>query len=101
MGTGFSINVAEVRGHSRTVAACSSQVHSAGSMARMVSDNAYGLIGGFFASAILSACGDVLEGINRVAAAVDEVRQGLEAVADDYEAIDRGNADTFSGRTRQ
>ncbi|MGW5054828.1 type VII secretion target [Actinokineospora sp. NPDC004072] len=100
MGSGFNVNVAEVRGHSRTVADCSAQVDGARNLAQQVSGNAYGLIGSFFASALLSACGDVLEGIGRVAAAVDDVRQGLEAVADDYEAIDLGNAATFTGRTR-
>ncbi|MGX7825488.1 type VII secretion target [Actinokineospora sp. 24-640] len=97
MGTGFTVNVAEVRGHARTVADCSGQVQGARDLAQLVSDNAYGVIGGFFASAILSACGDVLEGIQKVAAAVDDVRQGLEAVAADYEMIDQGNAVTFGG----
>ena len=101
MGSGFNVSVPEVRGHARTVAACSAQVQGAQNLTQMVTDNAYGLIGSFFASAVLSACGDVLEGFQKVASAIDDVRQGLEAVAEDYEAIDLGNAATFGGRTAQ
>lgn len=101
MGSGFNVSVPEVRGHARTVADCSAQVHGAQSLTQQVSDGAYGLIGSFFAAAILSACGDVLEGFQKVATAFDDVRQGLEAVAEDYEAIDLGNAATFGGRNPQ
>lgn len=97
MGNGFNVNVGEVRVHARTVATCSSQVRSTTGVAQLVGDGAYGVIGQFFASAILQACGDVLEGIQRVATAVDDVRAGLEAVAADYEQIDLGNAATFGG----
>ncbi|GLZ43704.1 type VII secretion target [Actinokineospora sp. NBRC 105648] len=97
MGTGFNVNVAEMRVHARTVATCSTQVHSATGATQAVSDNAYGAIGQFFASAILSACGDVLQGIHKVATAIDDVRKGLEDVARDYEQIDLGNAATFGG----
>lgn len=98
MGSGFSVNVAEVRVHSRTVAACSAQVHSATGAAQSVPDGAYGVIGQFFASAILSACGDVVQGIARVATAVDDVRAGLEAVAEQYSSIDADIAATLDGK---
>ncbi|MGH3862875.1 type VII secretion target [Actinokineospora sp.] len=98
MGNGFSVNVAEVRVHSRTVAACAAQVRSATGSAQSVSDGAYGVIGQFFASAILSACGDVVQGIAKVATAVDDVREGLQAVADQYSSIDADIAATLSGK---
>lgn len=95
MASGFSVNVAEVRAHSRTVAACSAQVRSAIGSAQSVSDGAYGVIGQFFASAILGACGDVVQGIAKVATAVDDVREGLQAVADQYSSIDADIAATL------
>ncbi|MGQ0836966.1 type VII secretion target [Actinokineospora sp.] len=97
MGSGFNVNVGEVRRHARTVATCSAQVRSSTAAAQSVSDAAYGVIGQFFAAAIMSACGDVLQGIQKVATAVDDVRAGLESVAADYESIDWGNAATFGG----
>jgi uncharacterized protein YukE len=101
MGDGFNVNIAEMRGHARTVSECSAQVHGAQGITQQVGQDAYGLIGSFFASFILSACGDVLEGFQKVATAIDDVRQGLEAVAADYESIDMGNARTFGGRIGQ
>ncbi|SDI51082.1 Excreted virulence factor EspC, type VII ESX diderm [Actinokineospora alba] len=98
MGNGFSVNVAEVRVHSRTVAACAAQVRSATGAAQSVSDGAYGVIGQFFASAILSACGDVVQGIAKVATAVDDVREGLQAVADQYSSIEADITATLSGK---
>ncbi len=97
MGNGFNVNVGEVRVHASTVATCSVRVRSSGGSAAAVSSGAYGLIGQFFADAILGACGDVLDGIQKVASAVDDVRAGLESVAADYEQIDFGNAKTLSG----
>ncbi|MBM7771645.1 uncharacterized protein YukE [Actinokineospora baliensis] len=98
MGTGFNVNVAELRAHAGTVATCAAQVHSATSLTQQVSAAAYGVIGQFFASAVLAACGDVLQGIQKVATAIDDVRKGIEDVARDYERIDMGNAATFGGR---
>ncbi len=95
--SGFNVNVQEMRVHARTVATLSTQVRSATGAAQAVSGDAYGVIGQFFASAILSACGDVLQGIQKVATAIDDVRKGLEDVAKEYEQIDLGNAATFGG----
>ncbi|PPK70476.1 type VII secretion target [Actinokineospora auranticolor] len=99
MGTGFNVNVAEMRVHARTVATCSTQVQSATGATQSVSDAAFGMIGQFFATAILAACGDVLQGIQKVATAFDDVRKGIEDVAREYEQIDLGNANTFAGRS--
>ncbi|WP_436493545.1 type VII secretion target [Actinokineospora sp. HUAS TT18] len=98
MGSGFNVNVTEVRVHTRTVQTCSTQVHSATGSAQSVTDGAYGVIGQFFASAILSACGDVVQGIAKVAGSLDDVRQGLEDIAKEYENIDNANASTLNGR---
>ncbi|GAA3027186.1 type VII secretion target [Actinokineospora globicatena] len=98
MGTGFNVNVAEMRAHASTVATCAAQVQSATGATQSISGAAYGMIGQFFATAIMAACGDVLQGIQKVATAMDDVRKGLEDVARDYERIDLGNAATFGGR---
>ncbi|SDD28924.1 type VII secretion target [Actinokineospora iranica] len=98
MGSGFDVDVAAVRVHAHTVATISTRVGSATGSARSVSDGAYGLIGQFFATAITGACGDVLDGVRKVATAVDDVRAGLETVAREYERTDAGNAATFAGR---
>ncbi|WP_026424750.1 type VII secretion target [Actinokineospora inagensis] len=98
MGTGFNVNVAELRVHAGSVATCSAQAQAATGATQSVSDAAFGMIGQFFATAIMAACGDVLQGIQKVATAIDDVRKGVEAVARDYEQIDSGNAATFGGK---
>lgn len=98
MGTGFNVNVQELVKHAATVATISSQVSAATGSAQSVSGDAFGMIGQFFAQAILGACGDVVQGITKVATSVDDVRKGIEAVAKEYQDIDSANADTFAGR---
>jgi hypothetical protein len=97
MGSGFNVDVAEVRAHASTVATLSSQVNAATrTAAASVTDNAYGLIGQFFAAAIMAASDQVREGILRAAQSMREVQAGLEAVADLYQQVDETRARLFS-----
>ncbi|WP_156757597.1 type VII secretion target [Actinokineospora pegani] len=98
MGQSFNVNVQELVGHAKTVATISNQVNAATGSAQAVSGDAYGMIGQFFAQAIMGACGDVAQGIVKVATSVDDVRKGIEAVAKQYSDIDAANANTFAGK---
>ena len=98
MGQGFNVNVQELVNHTQTVATISSQVQAVTSSAQAVNGDAFGMIGQFFAQAIMGACGDVVQGIMKVATAVDDVRKGLEAVTQAYSEIDSANANTFAGK---
>lgn len=96
MGDGFDINVGEVRAHCSTVATLSSQVNSAGGPAQAsVHDNAYGVIGQFFAAAIMLASDDARDGILRAARSLTDVHSGLTAVVDAYQQVDQARADVF------
>ena len=91
---GFNVNIAEVRVHSSTVATLSSQVSSACQTAQAsVHDNAYGMIGQFFASAIMMASDQVRDGILKAAKSFVDVQAGLTAVADLYQQVDKAHAD--------
>ena len=91
---GFNVNVGEMRVHSSTVATLSSQVNSAcGTASASVHDNAYGMIGQFFAAAIMVASDQVRDGILRAAKSFMDVQSGLKAVADLYQEVDRAQAD--------
>ncbi|OLR89898.1 type VII secretion target [Actinokineospora bangkokensis] len=98
MGQGFNVNVPELVSHARTVANISHQVQAVTSSAQAVNGDAFGVIGQFFAQAVIGACGDVVQGIVKVATSVDDVRKGLEAVAKTYSDIDAANAGTFAGK---
>lgn len=91
---GFNVNVAEVRAHSSTVATLSSQVNSACQTAQAsVHDNAYGVIGQFFAAAIMLASDQVRDGILKAAKSFLDVQAGLDAVADAYQQVDQARAE--------
>jgi len=91
---GFNVNLGEVRVHSSTVATLSSQVSSAGQTAQAsVHDNAYGMIGQFFATAIMGASDQVRDGILKAARSFMDVQAGLTAVADLYQQVDQAHAD--------
>ena len=79
-------------------ASSAATLSAAAGSAQAVSGDAIGVIGQFFAQAILGACGDVVQGITKVASSVDDVRKGIEAVAKEYQDIDTANANTFAGR---
>jgi excreted virulence factor EspC (type VII ESX diderm) len=91
---GFNVNVGEVRTHSATVATLSSQVNSACQTAQAsVHDNAYGVIGQFFAAGIMLAGDQVRDGILKAAKSFMDVQAGLTAVADLYQRVDQAHAD--------
>jgi hypothetical protein len=94
---GFKVNVAEVRGHASTAATISSQVNQACGMAQSsLHDNAYGMIGAFFAAALMLAGDQVREGLMRGAQSFMDVSTGLKAVADLYQQVDQARAQLFS-----
>lgn len=96
MGNGFNVDVAEVRAHAGTVATLSNQVNATTRIASAsVTDNAYGLIGQFFAAAIMAASDQVRDGILRAARSMRDVQAGLEAVADLYQQVDETRARLF------
>jgi len=91
---GFNINLGELRVHSSTVATLSSQVNSACQTAQAsVHGDAYGMIGQFFASALMLASDQVREGILKAAKSFMDVQSGLNAVADLYHQVDQAHAD--------
>lgn len=91
---GFNVNVAEVRVHSSTVATISSQVSSACQTATAsVHGDAYGMIGQFFAAALMMAGDQVREGILKAAKSFMDVQSGLKAVADLYQQVDQAHAE--------
>ena len=91
---GFNVDVGEVRAHSSTVATISSQVNSACQTAQAsVHDNAYGVIGQFFAAAIMLAGDQVRDGILKAAKSFLDVKHGLDAVADAYHKVDQAHAE--------
>jgi hypothetical protein len=94
MGDGFDVNVSELRKHAQTVAAISQLVNSACRTAQSSpSGNAYGVIGQFFAAAMLAACGNVRDGITKGAQSFMDVQNGLKAVADLYHQVDQAHAE--------
>jgi len=91
---GFNVNVGEVREHSATVATLSSQVNSACQTASAsVHGNAYGVIGQFFAAALMGAGDQVRDGILKAAKSFVDVQAGLNAVADLYHQVDNAHAE--------
>jgi hypothetical protein len=91
---GFNVNVGEMRVHSSTVATLSSQVSSASQTAQAsVHDNAYGLIGQFFAAALMMASDQVRDGILKAAKSFSDVQAGLTAVTNLYQQVDQAHAD--------
>lgn len=96
---GFNVNVGEVREHSATVATLSAQVSSACQTASAsVHDNAYGVIGQFFAAAIMLASDQVRDGILKAAKSFLDVKAGLDAVANAYQQVDQAHADLLKLR---
>lgn len=90
----FTVNVGEVRVHSSTVASLSSQVNSAcGSAQASVHGDAYGMIGQFFAAAMMLASDQVRDGILKAAKSFLDVHTGLIAVADLYQEVDQRHAE--------
>jgi hypothetical protein len=97
MGEGYDVDVGEVRAHSATVATISNQVGSAcGTAQASVHDNAYGMIGQFFAAAMMLAGDQARDGILKAAQSFADVRSGLSAVADLYQQVDVAHARLFS-----
>jgi hypothetical protein len=94
MADGFDVNVNELRQHAQTVANIANLVNAACRVAQgNPSGNAYGVIGQFFAAAILSACGNVRDGIMKGAQSFMDVQNGLKAVADLYQQVDQAHAE--------
>jgi uncharacterized protein YukE len=94
MAEGFTVSVAEVRTHANTVSSISGQVNSACGMAQAsVHDDAYGMIGRFFAAALMGASDLVRDGIIKAAKSFTDVHNGLRQVADLYEQVDRAHAE--------
>jgi hypothetical protein len=94
MADGFDVNVSELRKHAQTVATISQLVNSAVRTAQAnPGGNAYGVIGQFFAAAMLAACGNVRDGIMKGAQSFMDVQNGLKAVADLYHQVDQAHAE--------
>jgi len=97
MSEGFNINVPELRKHADTTATIASQVNSACQTAQgSVHDNSYGIIGQFFAAAMMLASDQVRDGLMRGAKSFMDVHNGLKAVADLYQQTDEARAQMFS-----
>jgi type IV secretory pathway TrbL component len=100
MGNQFSVDVAQVQQHAGTVSGLAGQVQqAAGTANAAVSGDAYGVIGQFFASAILQACGDIQGGITTAAQTMQSVSNGLKASGELYQRLDELSAAGFSGTT--
>ena len=96
MSEGFNVNVGEVRQHASTVATISSQVNQACNLAQdSLHGNAYGMVGAFFAGAMMLAGGQVRDGLMRGAQSFMDVSKGLKAVADLYQQVDQARAELF------
>lgn len=102
MGTGFTVNVGEVRTHAQTVGNIAAQVRSVSSSAQdSVGGDAYGQIGQFFAAAITGAAAEIRDGINHASQTVNQVETGLQRAAAAYEAVDERHAQLFTGEPAQ
>ncbi|HEU5475422.1 MAG TPA: type VII secretion target [Actinophytocola sp.] len=93
MADSFAVNVAEVRQHAQTVATISNQVSSAVNMAASsVGGDSYGVVGKFFASALIMASELVRDGLLGAAKSFVDVHNGLRDVADLYQQVDQAHA---------
>jgi hypothetical protein len=98
MGNQFSVDVAQVQEHASTVSGLAGQVQQAANTANSaVSGDAYGVIGQFFASAILQACGDIQGGIGTAAQTMQTMSNGVRAAGELYERLDQLSASGFTG----
>lgn len=98
MGNQFSVDVAQVQEHATTVSGLAGQVQQAASSANAaVSGDAYGVIGQFFASAVLQACGSIQGGISTAAQTVQTMSTGLKSAGELYHQLDQLNANGFRG----
>jgi uncharacterized protein YukE len=97
MADGFSINLDELRQHANTVSTISNQVNQASNAAQSaLHGNAYGVIGQFFAAALMSACGQTGQSIMQAAKSLADIESGLKSVAQLYQQIDQARASMFS-----
>lgn len=100
--SGFDVDLGELRSHASTVATISTQVGAACRAARSsVTGDAYGVVGQFFAAAMILASDEIRDGIARAAGVLHDVRDGLAAVADLYEELDEAHAQLLSLTTGQ
>lgn len=98
MGSQFSVDVGQVHQHASTVSGLAGQVQQAATTANSaVSGDAYGVIGQFFASAVLQACGDIQGGIGTAAQTMQSMSNGLRATGELYQRLDELGASGFQG----
>lgn len=97
MGDSFTVNVDEMRRHANTVANIASQVNAACNAASSsVGGNSYGVIGQFFAAALMSASELVRDGLIKGSKSFTDVHNGLREVADLYQKVDQAQAQLFA-----
>jgi hypothetical protein len=97
MDGSFTVHTGEVRSHAATVSTISNQVSSAcGAAQASVGGNAYGMIGQFFAAAMMLAGDQVREGIMKGAQSFMDVSTGLRSVAELYQQVDEAHAQLLS-----
>jgi hypothetical protein len=97
MSEGFDVNVGEVRVHATTVATLSTEVQSAcGTSQGGMHNDAYGMIGQFFAAALILASDQVRDGILSAARSFMDVQKGLSDVADLYQQVDETRAQVMA-----
>lgn len=88
-GDGFTVDPGEVRAHASAVANIATQVNSISRTTKeAMNGGTYGMVGEFFASAIMQSCGDVRDRIADASRAVGDVRTGLGSSADAYQQVD-------------
>ena len=97
MGTGFTVDVGELRVHAAAVGTVADQVSAAHTTAQAsVGSGAFGQIGEFFAGAIDGAGAEVRAALAAGARSVTDVRTGLRATADVYQETDQAHARQFN-----
>jgi excreted virulence factor EspC (type VII ESX diderm) len=97
MGESFNVNINEVRTHAQTVGTIAANVRStAGGAQDSLSGGAFGQIAEFFASAVTGAANEVRQSMNGASQTVDQVRTGLDLVADGYESMEDRHVRVFT-----
>jgi Excreted virulence factor EspC, type VII ESX diderm len=94
MGDSFEVNLSEMQQHAAKVAQIANQVNTAMRIATAaVNGGSYGVIGQFFAMALIAACGDVRDAIMKAVKSFTDVQAGLKAVEKAYNEVDKTHAE--------
>ena len=94
MGDAFEVNLGELQQHIGKVNQIAGQVDQAMKIATSVlNGGAYGMIGAFFAAALMAACSEVREVIMKAVKSFNDVQAGLKAVQEAYDEVDKTHAE--------